>query len=180
MTTFSRRHAMGLGICAIALWPHMAKASRLSDNGSRELSFNNLHTSERTRCLYYDKGRYVPEALDNLNHFLRDWRTGDVHTIDPGLFDQIHALQSMTETKGTFNIICGFRSPKTNAALHKRSTGVATHSQHLVGKAIDLNLEGHDLAHLHKAALNLRAGGVGYYPSSDFIHLDTGSVRHWG
>jgi uncharacterized protein YcbK (DUF882 family) len=180
MTTVSRRHLVSLGLGAVVVSPIPAWAFTPPQNESRELSFNNIHTSERTRCLYFDKGHYVPDALENLNHFLRDWRTNDVHPIDPALFDQINVLQGLMQTKGEFNIICGFRSAKTNAALHERSTGVATHSQHLVGKAIDLNLDGKDLSYLHKAALSLRSGGVGYYPSSNFIHLDTGPVRKWG
>ena len=168
-----------MAVGAALLVPKLARASDNLSAPSRELAFYNIHTSENTRALYFDNGKYVPDALETLNHFLRDWRTGDIHTIDPALFDQLHDLQALTEGRGAFNVICGYRSPKTNEALRERSTGVATHSQHLLGKAMDLNLPGKDLSHLHAAALSLKAGGVGYYPSSDFIHMDTGPVRQW-
>ena len=179
MTIVSRRSVFGLAAGAAALVPVFAHATAALSPLGRELAFYNIHTSETTRVLYFDNGKYVPDALESLNHFLRDWRTGDIHTIDPALFDQLHDLQALTEGQGAFTVICGYRSPKTNEALHERSSGVATHSQHLLGKAMDLNLPGKDLSHLHAAALSLKAGGVGYYPNSDFIHMDTGPVRQW-
>jgi uncharacterized protein YcbK (DUF882 family) len=118
--------------------------------------------------------------MDALNHFLRDHRTGDAHPIDPTLFDQLYALQHQMEATAPFHVISGYRAPQTNQMLHAHSDGVARRSLHMDGRAIDIRLPGRDLANLHKAALAMQAGGVGYYPSSDFIHLDTGRVRQWG
>lgn len=139
-----------------------------------------MHTGEKINLAYFDNGRYQPDALAALNHFLRDWRTGEVRDIDPGVFDQLHTLQARVEAPGAFNVICGYRSPVTNAMLHDHSDGVAKHSLHMEGRALDISLPGKDLAQLHDAALSLKMGGVGYYPASDFIHVDTGRVRHWG
>lgn len=147
---------------------------------AKELAFYNLHTNEKLRLVYAEHGQYIPQAMAELNQFLRDYRTGDVHSIDPLLFDQLHALQQRVETPGAFHVISGYRSSKTNQLLHQHSNGVASQSLHLQGKAIDIRLPGKDLSMLHKAALNMQAGGVGYYPGSDFIHLDTGRVRGWG
>lgn len=170
---FSRRILLaGLAGLVVPLSARSAEA--------RELSFYHIHTGEKIRLAYFDNGAYQPDALDALNHFMRDWRTGDVHVIDPGLFDQLHALQAKVEAPGAFNVICGYRSPATNAMLHDRSDGVATHSLHMDGMAMDICLPGKDLKQLHNAALALAAGGVGYYPSSGFIHMDTGRVRRWG
>lgn len=147
---------------------------------ARKLSLYHLHTGETLRLTYAEHGKIIPAAMHELNHFLRDWRTGNAHPIDPALLDQLYALQQKVETPGAYHVICGYRSPKTNDMLHAKSDGVASHSLHLEGRAIDISLPGKDLAHLRKAALSLRAGGVGYYPGSGFIHLDTGRVRSWG
>jgi uncharacterized protein YcbK (DUF882 family) len=178
MQHFSRRQFLKMSLCAAAVvaLPRAARASA----PARELAFYHQHTGETLRLAYFENGRYIPSALQALNHLLRDWRTGDVHDIDPTLLDQLHALQQKVETPGAYQVICGYRSPKTNEMLHAHSEGVANHSLHLEGRAIDISLPGKDLAHLHKTALSLQAGGVGYYPASDFIHLDTGRVRQWG
>ena len=114
-----------------------------------------------------------------MNHFLRDFRNGEVHPIDPQLLDQLHRVASATGSKTSYEVISGYRSPATNRALHERSSGVATRSLHLEGRAIDVRLPGVPLADLRDAALSLAAGGVGYYPGSRFVHLDTGRPRHW-
>ena len=175
---FSRRSLVKLGLAtaAASVFPRIA----LAGPAARELAFYHTHTGETLKAVYFDNGRYQPDALKAFDHVLRDWRTSDVHPIDPALYDQLHALQTSVETPGAFHIICGYRSPKTNEMLHETTDGVATHSLHMDGKAIDLNLPGKDLDHLHRAALALNAGGVGYYPASDFIHMDTGKVRRWG
>ncbi len=151
-----------------------------AQTSARDLSFYHIHTGEKISLTYFADGQYQPDALAALNHFLRDWRTGDVHDIDPRVFDQLVALQAKVDTGGAFNVICGYRSPATNAMLHERSERVATHSLHMEGPAMDLCLPGKDLSQLHEAALSLKAGGVGYYPASNFIHMDTGPVRRWG
>jgi uncharacterized protein YcbK (DUF882 family) len=110
---------------------------------------------------------------------MRDWRTGEERFIDPTLFDALHAIRDRLESPRPFQVISGYRSPKTNATLNRRSSGVAENSQHVLGKAIDVRIEGVELSNLRSAALDLAAGGVGYYPRSNFVHVDTGRVRQW-
>jgi uncharacterized protein YcbK (DUF882 family) len=154
-------------------------AARAAAGGPRSLSLLNLHTGERLKATYFEGGEYVPDALQALNHVLRDFRTGETHAIAPGLFDLVTALQGRLETRETVHVISGYRSPHTNAMLHSRSEGVATHSLHMVGEAMDIRIPGVQLAHLRDAALGMQRGGVGYYPASDFVHVDVGRVRRW-
>jgi uncharacterized protein YcbK (DUF882 family) len=146
---------------------------------ARALSFVHTHTSERLSLEYFSGGRYLPDAMSELNRLLRDFRTGEVKPIDPGLFDLLHLLQTHTGATRPFQIISGYRSPATNAALRLRSEGVASGSLHLIGKAIDIRVDDVPLARLRDSALALRLGGVGYYPGSNFVHVDTGRVRRW-
>lgn len=178
MQDFTRRQLLKLGLCiaASAAMPRLAFA----DMSARKLSFYNMHTGEALNLTYYENGKYIPSAMQALKHFLRDYRTGDVHAIDPTLFDQLYALQNLVETPGMYHVISGYRSPKTNQMLHAHSEGVAKHSMHMEGRAIDICLPGKELKLLHKAALSMNAGGVGFYPDSNFIHIDTGRIRHWG
>lgn len=171
--------AAGMGLTAASLvLPKAALAVPAS--GERALSFYNTHTAERVKTVYWADGNYVPEGLAQANKVLRDFRTGEVHPIDPELFDLLHRAQMLTEAKGrTFEIISGYRSPKTNAMLNSKSHGVAKKSQHMLGKAMDVRLQGVQLDQLRKAALALKGGGVGYYPESNFVHMDTGRVRFW-
>jgi uncharacterized protein YcbK (DUF882 family) len=179
----SRRHLIGSAIATFAAAPVVARAAGLSavdvKTATRELAFYHTHTSEKIRLAYFDNGQYQHDALAELNRFLRDWRTGAVHDIAPDLLDQLYALQTKVATPGAFNVICGYRAPETNENLRGHSGGVAKHSLHMEGRAIDLSLPGRDLAQLHSAAVGLKAGGVGYYPASGFIHMDTGRVRYW-
>ncbi len=149
------------------------------DKAPRRVAIHNLHTDERVDAVYYDDGRYVPDALVAVNHVMRDFRTGDVHFMEPQLLDLLHILSAKVESDQPFQIISGYRSPKTNAWLHERSSGVAVNSFHMKGMATDIRLQNVDLSKLHKAALSLQKGGVGYYPESDFIHVDVGPVRSW-
>lgn len=146
----------------------------------RKLSFRNLHTGEKLTATYWAEGEYISEELAAIDHLLRDHRR-DVETrMDRKLFDQLYALQlKLGKEKSTIHVISGYRSPKTNAQLHRNTSGVAKKSLHTMGKAIDLRIPGVDLKHLRKAALEMKAGGVGYYPSSNFVHLDTGRPRFW-
>jgi uncharacterized protein YcbK (DUF882 family) len=143
------------------------------------LRFYHTHTSEKLDIVYAENGQYLADALDEINHFLRDFRTNDVHPIDPQLLDLLSAVQGRTGSRGQFEVISGFRSPHTNEMLRGRSTGVADKSLHLTGQAIDVRLTDLPTGNLRSAALALRSGGVGYYPASDFVHLDTGRVRFW-
>jgi uncharacterized protein YcbK (DUF882 family) len=145
----------------------------------RILRFDNLHTGEKLAVEYWKGGTYEPEGLGVINHLMRDFRTGDVHPIDPSLLDLLHDLVGSTETRSPFEIISAYRSPATNAALHSHSDGVARNSLHLTGQAIDIRLADVPLAGLRRAALARRRGGVGYYPDSNFVHVDTGRVRTW-
>ena len=145
----------------------------------RRAVLNNLHTGDTFNEVYYANGSYLPDALAEATRVMRDWRNGEEHSIDPTLFDALHAIGGRLETRRPFQIISGYRSPRTNAMLHSRSHGVAEHSQHMLGKAVDVRVEGVALSNLRKAALDLSAGGVGYYPASNFVHVDTGRVRQW-
>ena len=160
--------------------PVFGFSSALANPSSRSVAFHNLHTGESLNTVHWEQGAYVRDALSEVNHVLRDFRTGDVHPIDPGLLDLLDSLSARLETRSPFHVISGYRSPKTNAMLHERSNGVASKSLHMKGLAIDIRLADVDLARLHQAALDLRGGGVGYYPSSDFVHVDVGPVRRWG
>ncbi len=147
--------------------------------GSRVLSVYNLHTDEKLEAVYFDKGAYVPDALAALNKLMRDHRTGETYPIDPKLLDLMVQLRGAVETQARYDLICGYRTPATNAALHSRSKEVAVNSLHMKGMAADIRIGGVALDHLQKAALALRGGGVGLYPVSDFVHVDVGSVRKW-
>lgn len=151
----------------------------LAERPERRLAFVNLHTGEKLQRTYWVQGEYDDAALAEIDHILRDFRTGEVVTIDRGLLDILAALRVRTERAHPFHVISGYRSPKTNARLRKSSSGVAKKSLHMQGRAIDVRMAGFSLADLRKAAVSLRAGGVGYYPGSGFIHVDTGRVRYW-
>jgi len=145
----------------------------------RTLNFLHTHTSERLAVEYFSGGQYLPDALTEVNRFLRDFRTGDVHAIEPGLLDLLHQLAGTTGASRPFQVISGYRSPATNAMLRAHSEGVASGSLHMQGQAIDIRLADVPLAKLHAGALSLKRGGVGYYPASNFVHVDTGRVRRW-
>lgn len=145
----------------------------------RSVSFLHTHTGEKLNTTYFASGSYVPASLGDVNRFLRDFRTGEVATIDPGLLDILHDLKVLADRDSTFEIISGYRSPHTNAALRAKSGGVAEKSLHVHGKALDIRLTGFPTKKLRDLALSLKRGGVGYYASSDFIHVDTGRVRFW-
>jgi len=145
----------------------------------RSLSVLNLHTGERLSAVYWEAGVYVADVLAALNTVLRDHRTGEVHAIDPALLDLAYALAGRLEARETIQIISGYRSPKTNTALHEASSGVAARSLHMDGMALDIRIPRVDLTRLRDAALTLQAGGVGFYPKSNFVHVDVGRVRRW-
>jgi uncharacterized protein YcbK (DUF882 family) len=156
-------------------WP----ASPAAASGVRRVWLHNLHTDDKLDAVYFENGRYLPDALSEAMRVLRDWRNGAEHMMDPRLFDALHGIHEKLGASAPFQIISGYRSPATNAMLHERSEGVAVHSQHMLGKASDVRIEGVELTHLRNAALSLRAGGVGYYPISNFVHVDVASVRQW-
>ena len=183
----NRRSFLGFGAtaAAAAIVPSKviaAPAPRTAKAPERVLSFFNTHTGERLKTAYCCGGEYRPEALQQINYILRDFRVNETRPIDPHLLDLLHELGGTLETDHPFHVISGYRSPHTNAMLRERGgaqTGVASKSLHLVGKAIDIRVPGVKLDHLRGAARSLKLGGVGFYPASNFVHVDTGRVRFW-
>ena len=182
--TPTRRRFLQLGAVAGAIGGAGALSGRALAQAytgpARRIALHNTHTSESIDAVYWENGRYVPEALTALNHVLRDYRNNEVHVMRPELMDLISTLGRAVDHTGPVQIISGYRSPVTNAFMHVHSSGVASHSLHMQGMAMDIRMPGVQLSHLHNAALSLGRGGVGYYPSSDFVHVDVGPVRHWG
>jgi uncharacterized protein YcbK (DUF882 family) len=170
-----------LGVAASAAFVGLAFPAEAASFAwrPRALSFNNLHTGERLKTVYWEDGRYVSEALHHINWLLRDFRADLIHPIDPRLLDLLAALHAKLDTKAPFEVISGYRSPETNAMLRLTTDGVAQNSLHMAGQAIDIRVPGRHLPYVRNAALSLRRGGVGYYPHSDFVHVDTGRVRTW-
>jgi len=157
-------------------------ASTVSSPPEYRLRFYHTHTGERLDVVYRRGDQYIPEALDELDHYLRDHRTGDVRHFDPRLFDLLYDLTaSLGDSGGEIDVICGYRTPWSNEFLRTRNphTGVAQHSLHMQAEAIDIRLPGIPTPDLRDAALRLHRGGVGYYRSSEFVHIDVGRVRHW-
>jgi uncharacterized protein YcbK (DUF882 family) len=147
----------------------------------RGLSFYHTHTGKRLEVVYWQDGEYRESALEDINRFLSDFRTGDIVDIDPQLLDVIYDARASLGSDGTYQVISAYRSPKTNEMLrgNSASSGVAKQSQHILGRAIDVRLEGVSTEKLRDAAIRLQRGGVGYYETSDFVHMDTGRVRRW-
>ncbi len=160
-----------------------AATGRIARMGQRYfLRLHHTHTGEDISIVYRIGDMYLPEALDRLNYFLRDHRTQDVGNYDPTEFDLLHTLMAkLRKPNGVIDIVCGYRTPESNEYLRTRSsvTGVAEHSQHILSKAIDIQIPGVQTLAIRNAALSLGAGGVGYYPSSHFVHVDVGPVREW-
>jgi uncharacterized protein YcbK (DUF882 family) len=173
-----RRFLMAVGgVCgslAVAAAPLRAASS-----GSRCVKFLHTHTGESLRAVYFRDGCYQPDCLEQVDYLLRDFRSGDVHRIDPAVLDILFDLQVLADRDEPFQVISGYRSPATNAMLHRRSEGVASHSMHLEGRAIDVRLGGFATRELAAHARTLGRGGVGFYARSDFVHVDTGRVRYW-
>ncbi len=146
----------------------------------KALSFLNLHTGERLKnAIFWAEGDYIPETLNEINYLFRDHYSNEVSEIDPELMDILFVIRRKAETDRSFNIISGYRSPETNQNLRRTSNKVAKNSLHMQGQASDIRLPGCSLRTLRKIAISLKRGGVGYYPSSNFIHVDTGPVRSW-
>jgi len=156
-----------------------AIAKSISVNDKRSLSFYHTHTDKTLAITYYQEGAYITSALDKINFFLGDFRTGDTYPIEPRLLDSVYLLQQKTGVDNKFEIISAYRSPKTNEKLRKKSSGVAKKSLHMQGKAIDIRLRGLTTSKLRDTAIAMKMGGVGYYKRSNFIHLDMGRVRYW-
>ncbi|MBY6188638.1 DUF882 domain-containing protein [Marinobacter hydrocarbonoclasticus] len=179
--TLRRRLLGGAGATMmLAGLPGIAHASRQSpDAPARTLSFYNRHTGERTTADFWGEGHYQTEGLGQLDNILRDHRVNEVAPIDRGLYELVFLLAQKLDYHKEIHLISGYRSMKTNEMLAARSGGVAKRSYHTKAMAVDIAMPGIALADVRKAALALQGGGVGYYPRSGFVHLDTGRVRRW-
>lgn len=145
----------------------------------RRLSFYNTHTHERLKLCYYRRGRYQHDALTKINYILRDHYTGKIKPIQKDLLDLLYAISEGIGACPQFHIISAYRTPETNAMLREKSKGVAKHSLHIQGRAVDIRVPGYHTKMLCNISKRVQAGGVGYYPKSDFVHVDTGDVRYW-
>lgn len=183
----TRRKLMQVGLMAAGLvlakpslvLAHHHGKKHAHPHRMKELSFYNLHTDEKLRVTYFKNGGYDKSALAKIHHILRDFRTGDVHPISANLIDLMHDLQGKLRTDKTIEIISGYRSPQTNNMLAGQSGGVAKKSYHTRGLATDIRMPGVSLRKLKTTALFMKRGGVGYYPKSNFVHVDVGPVRRW-
>ena len=145
----------------------------------RMISFEHQWTGEKLNVPYYERGHVLIDALADIDHILRDHRNGQTHPTDPAMLDILVAMRQRLGSDKPFQVVCGYRSPETNALLASQNGGVAKNSYHMAGKAIDIRMLNRDIASMRAVALDLQAGGVGYYPSSDFLHVDSGPVRSW-
>jgi uncharacterized protein YcbK (DUF882 family) len=178
--SFSRRKFLALSSTALLSQAALGKTDLNKLPAERQLKLLNLHTGERLNTCYWEQGQYHVDAMAELNHFFRDHRNDQIAGMDPLLLDSIHQLNEHLDYHGEIHIISGYRSPETNEKLRQQGRKVAKRSFHLQGRAIDFRLPGADLSEVRKAALGLHRGGVGYYPKSNFLHLDTGRQRQWG
>jgi uncharacterized protein YcbK (DUF882 family) len=165
-------------LASAASMPVLAKAATAAPN-ERMLRLYNTHTGESLRSVFWAEGRFIPDALQDINKLLRDHRNDKVSEMDPQLLVLLDRVSAKFGDQHVLHVISGYRSPESNNKLRANSGGVAKHSLHMDGKAIDVRIPGRDIARLHKAALAVRGGGVGYYPESQFVHMDTGRLRSW-
>ena len=173
----SRRQILRMGgvILASSIPPSLG----WSHHVNRALTLHNALTGENLKVEYWVNGEFVPDALKELNHFLRDPHNGKVTEIDPKLYHLIFDIASKLEAKGIINIMSGYRSPVTNDRLRRRNSAAAKGSFHVKGKAVDIRIPGYSTNSVRRVALGLKQGGVGYYPRSKYVHIDTGPVRSW-
>ena len=182
MKPTNRRQILKIGVQAslAMLCPlPLTAATKSFDSVPRNLSFYNTHTKEALEVCYFKNGYYDHNALERIDFILRDHRTGDIHAIDTKLLDLLNAVASRVKRQKTFHIISGYRSPTTNAMLQRITSGVASKSLHLVGRAIDIRLPNYDTLTLRDICIDLQCGGVGFYSKSNFVHVDTGNIRNW-
>ncbi len=177
---------MGAMAALLGIFPKTAfsairrKDKKATINQSKSLHFLNLHTGEKLDVSYFSKGRYSPAALKDISYLFRDHRTGAVKNIDPRLLDYLYGISLKLETRSSpFHIISGYRTPETNAMLSRESGNVAKNSLHIQGKAVDIRLPDRRISAVRRVAVSLKKGGVGYYPSANFVHVDVGDIRCW-
>mgnify|MGYP001819506935 FL=1 len=181
-TGLSRRNFIGLmlcvGISGVSSKSVFAAIEELA-TPERSLSLYNPHTKDSFKGVYWHNGKYVSEALKNINHIMRDFRAHDIKQIDTHLLDLLSVISIKLNPEKPFHVISGYRSPETNAKLRKRGKGAAKNSYHIQGKAVDIRLPGYRTSVLRRTAFKLRKGGVGYYPHQKFVHIDVGPIRYW-
>ncbi len=159
--------------------PSIVQAAYTGLGRDKTLSLEHHHTGETLKLTYFERGRYIRGALEEVSYFLRDYHNDAVHNVDPALLDQLYDVKLLLGLNKPFHIVSGYRSPQTNASLRRHSHGVARNSLHMQGKAVDIRVEGVSPRTIRDAAMALQVGGVGYYPYSNFVHLDTGDIRTW-
>jgi uncharacterized protein YcbK (DUF882 family) len=173
----TRRRVFGVAAAATAV--AFVRPSDAVSFAPRSVSLYNTHTGEWLRTVYWADGHYIREAVRDINWILRDHYSNEVRAMNAGVLDVLGMLRTRLESHRPFMIVCGYRTPATNAMLYEHHSGVASNSYHIHGMAIDLRAEGRDLSQVHRAAVSIRGGGVGYYPRSNFVHVDCGPVRYW-
>lgn len=187
-SSVSRRKFLGLGavaavgaVATTSIIPSASAAILRNGDGARKISFRNSHTGETFSGVYRVGDKYLPDAFDRINIVLRDFRTNELFPIDPRVIDIIYTVHGLTQHSEPFEILSGYRCPKTNSMLREGGgkTGVAKNSLHMTGQAIDLRMPNFNTKRIRDLAVSLKAGGVGYYSSSNFVHMDTGDVRTW-
>ncbi len=159
--------------------PKLVEAAFTGFSSYKSLSLEHHHTGESIDLTYFEQGRYIAGAMEEISYFLRDYHNEEVHRVDPALLDQLYDIKLLLGSNKPFHIVSGYRSPQTNANLRRHSRSVARHSLHMEGKAVDIRIEGVGTRSIRDVALALQGGGVGYYPHSNFVHIDTGDIRTW-
>ena len=175
----TRRAVLGAGIAAAGFAAAPAWAHSIPADAPRRLRFLHRHTDETVDVVYWNNGWYLPDALDEVNHILRDFRTGEVRKIDIKLLDMLSRMHAWLGAKHPYHVFSAYRTPETNAKLREAGTAAAINSLHMAGMAIDIRLPHRKLHVLRRAAMSQHGGGVGYYPSRGFVHIDVGRVRYW-
>ncbi len=179
-----RRNFLKLGLAGVVgtMLPFAGARNVLAASGngdSWKVSFRNSHTGESFSGVYRVGDKYLPDAFERINYVLRDFRTSEVFPMDPYIIDLLSHIHRETDAGDPFHILSGYRSPKTNSMLHRKTSGVAKNSFHMYGQALDIRLPKHSTKKIRNVAKSLKTGGVGYYPRSNFVHIDTGTVRSW-
>ena len=173
----SRRRLLGAAVAAAAVG--LVDPAPAVSFAPRSVSLYNVHTGEWLRTVYWADGHYIREAVRDINWILRDHHSDEIRAMDAGVLDLLGMLRDRLDTHDPFLVVCGYRSPATNRRLYLHHEGAAKNSYHIKGMAVDLRSERRDLSQIRDAALSLRCGGVGYYPRSDFVHVDCGPIRRW-
>jgi uncharacterized protein YcbK (DUF882 family) len=177
--SYSRRTFLFFAAAAGSTLVIRPDTSSAAESATRILALHSRWSSENFIGPFFERGQYLPNALDEINHLLRDRHDDSVHAIDVRLLDLLYAFKQRTNYRSSYEVVCGYRSKKTNRMLRKKSRRVARDSLHIQGQAVDIRFYGMELAEAHQIALDMKAGGVGYYPRQDFMHLDVGRIRSW-